>query len=149
MTFYVAFECFQVTRRNEIKELCIINENGEKLCHGLLEMKVRFYFLSDVEKRVNRFLMFNYHHISYDEGYITATPLDLLNQNIPLDSHVICKGLENKKMIESLRRDLTVHDVDSAIPKVETINKQCFFHYKPSVNCALNKALYLYNSCNE
>ena len=148
MIFYVSFECFHVFGKREIAELCILDEEGHIRCHGTLETKHNFSLLPDHERRIYRFLIFNYHYILWNEGFITSSALELFNQHIPFNSQVMCKGLENKRLIQSIRPDLTVLDLDTNVKKIDKIYKTCYMHFSETFNCALNKNLHLFNSVN-
>ena len=73
----IEFQAF-VGNRNEfiVKELVITDLNTNIMCYFLFKPPFSFKKLSGKAARTNKWLMKNYHHISWNEGFTEYKELD-------------------------------------------------------------------------
>lgn len=149
MVLYIAFEAFTMDHKFAISEVCIVDDDGQILFHEILRQRFKFSHLSYADVRTNKFLAFKHHFILWDDWSSQLDFPTVLMKHVPVASHVIVKGCDIASYIKMIRDDVIIHNVDDMIPKLDKNIINCSLHYKHTLHCAKNKALYLYKRLNK
>lgn len=135
-----------------IKELAIINHHNYEVEFWVFKPPFEEKNLDPHSRRTAQWLKYNHHGLDWNDGNVDFCKLKRLIRAAVLPYHTLyAKGYEKAGYLQGILHRPVIELATLGCPSLYALpclDYQCFNHYKPDMQCAINNAVRLAYWCN-